>query len=368
MQPSYSRSGVARGFTLIELLVVIAIIAVLIALLLPAVQAAREAARRAQCVNNLKQIGLGLHNYHQTNDALPPGTLTTTVVGGTPIPNAGYSAHARMLNYLEQTAMYNAIDFSVETFNGTIGTQMNRTVITARLGIFLCPSDTPPSYNQRLGMGYAFTATGNNYYACFGAGLEYSCGPCCTNGPMNGVIGDRCNVGLRDITDGASNTVAFGEWKVGDGITSQISYSDLIDVNSYPPGVTRNTPMMEMAAGAGPFLTWLNTTCGPDLINNALRNSTNCLSYLGEVWIAGLPGISMGNLLLPPNSRTPNCMTGVNGYNNPGIFAARSSHPGGANVLMCDGSVRFLKDSTNINTIWALGSRGQGEIISADSY
>ncbi len=245
---------------------------------------------------------------------------------------------------------------------------MNRTIITTRLSGFLCPSDTPPSYSQMVGMPTGFAPPGNNYYASFGAGLEFSCGPCCTGGPMNGVVGDRCNVGFRDITDGLSNTVAFGEWKVGDGLPSMISSSDLIDVNSYPPGISRNKPQMQMAAGAGPFQNWLNTTCSPDLLNTALRKSTNALSYLGQAWIVGVPGISMGNVLLPPNARTPNCMTGTNGYNNPGIFDAKSNHPGGANFLMCDGSVRFLKDSINTMTLWSLGSRAQGEIIDASSY
>ena len=363
------RSRSTRAFTLIELLVVIAIIAVLIALLLPAVQAAREAARRAQCINNLKQIGLGLHNYHSANDTFPPGQLWTQIVGGILAPNASFSPHARLLANMEQSALYNAANFSVEAFNGAIGGQMNRTVVTTRLSLFLCPSDTPPGYQEGAnGWSYNFTSTGNNYFASFGSGLEFSCGPCCSGSPMNGVIGDRCTVGIRDITDGTSNTVAFGEWKVGDGNTAIFSLSDLIDVNSYPSGVVRNGPLMVMPAGGAPFMTWATVTCGVNEKNAALRAATNALSWLGEVWVAGIPGITMGDMLLAPNPNIANCMTGTSGFNNPGIFNSASFHPGGANFLLCDGSVRFLKNSTSVQTIWALGSRAQGEIISSDSY
>src|SRR5262249_25566191 len=154
------------GFTLIELLVVIAIIAVLIALLLPAVQAAREAARRAQCINNMKQIGLGLHNYHQINDCFPPGGLISPQYSGNTYGlQQSPSAFLRMLAQMEQQAAYNAENWSLSNDNDTYGTLANSTITIMRLAVFLCPSDTPPTW---LGTGTApinaIIAPGNNYF------------------------------------------------------------------------------------------------------------------------------------------------------------------------------------------------------------
>src|SRR3954451_7046923 len=126
-----------RGFTLIELLVVIAIIAVLIALLLPAVQAAREAARRAQCVNNLKQIGLALHNYHQSNDCFPLGNGCTGPGNVGPCTSwDGFSPQAQMLGSMEATALFNATNFNL---GGSAAA--NSTVITSKIATLMCPSD-----------------------------------------------------------------------------------------------------------------------------------------------------------------------------------------------------------------------------------
>jgi prepilin-type N-terminal cleavage/methylation domain-containing protein len=211
-----------RGFTLIELLVVIAIIAVLIALLLPAVQAAREAARRAQCVNNMKQIGPALHNYHSVNDCFPPGGLIINNPStGAALTNGSGSAHARLLGGLEQQAMYNAINWSLPLDGEPFGTTCNATVSLTRLSVFLCPSDTPPSYvgtgSSPLGIS---TAPGNSYFACLGSCLEFSGQN--TGGPPNGLfqyVGTLGNgrIGIRDVMDGTSNTIAFGEWKLGSG-------------------------------------------------------------------------------------------------------------------------------------------------------
>ena len=193
-----------RAFTLIELLVVIAIIAVLIALLLPAVQAAREAARRAQCVNNLKQIGLGMHNYHQTNDCFPPGGGPTTNSDRTARPeNGSFSALARMLNNMEQQALYNAANFGLSLKSDPYGFTVNATVVRTRLNGFLCPSCPAFSTNDTqstAASGGVFTAPGNNYFASYGASIEWVAPPQRAGGPPNGVFQvTGPPIGLRDI-------------------------------------------------------------------------------------------------------------------------------------------------------------------------
>jgi prepilin-type N-terminal cleavage/methylation domain-containing protein/prepilin-type processing-associated H-X9-DG protein len=359
-------SGRGRGFTLIELLVVIAIIAVLIALLLPAVQAAREAARRAQCVNNLKQIGLGLHNYHGANDSFPPAALPTYNAGSATAGavNTSWSAHARLLGNLDQMAFYNAANFAYgATNNDGYGIVANATVVGARISTFLCPSNVLPSWSAG-----SFTAPGLCYFASCGSSLETNGTE--TSGPPNGPFqyGGQ-NLGIRDIRDGTSNTIAFGEWQIGDGNVNIFTIpSDVVFVGVYPPGTTRNTPQMSMPAGSGPFLQWIQT-CASGEQNSADRGARTPTQ--GEDWAWGLNDYSMGNVLLPPNPKIPNC--NVSPGNNisiylPGMYGLSSFHPGGANVLLCDGSVRFLKNSTNMTTIWKLGSRDQSEVLSSDEF
>jgi prepilin-type N-terminal cleavage/methylation domain-containing protein/prepilin-type processing-associated H-X9-DG protein len=364
----------ARGFTLIELLVVIAIIAVLIALLLPAVQAAREAARRAQCVNNLKQIGLAMHNYHNVNDCFPPGGFP--LLPGNGCNNCCPSAHARMLGGLEQQALYNALNWSVGVLNDQNifnGTPMNITVTASRLTIFLCPSDTPPAWNMT---GTApvgqYRAPGNSYFANVGSSLEFagqqSGGP--PNGPFQyvGAVGNGA-LGIRDITDGTSNTIAFGEWRIGDGIQTTITIpTDVVYLGSLPNGTARNNGTLNMPNPVllANFPAWLQQ-CQAALTSQRTAQT----STLGEAWIFDITTRSLGNVLLAPNPKYPNCDSSTvasNTAQNPGMYGLSSRHPGGANILMCDGHVQFLKDSTNQNTIWALGSRAQGEVLDASSY
>jgi prepilin-type N-terminal cleavage/methylation domain-containing protein/prepilin-type processing-associated H-X9-DG protein len=358
-----------RGFTLIELLVVIAIIAVLIALLLPAVQAAREAARRAQCVNNLKQIGLGMHNYHQTNDCFPPNGLPVVVsTGGAPLDNASFSAVTRLLLFTEQSALFNAANFSYGASNDSYGGLANSTVTLRRLALFLCPSDTPPTFQLSVYFGVVpgGVAPGNSYPAIMGSSLEYSAAM--TGGPPNGVFAySGPPIGLRDIIDGGSNTVGFSEWKLGNGNSTGFAMpQDQTCGGATISGITRNTPTMSMPAGAAAFQKWLPTCAA-----NA-RAGMHCGKYagLGAAWAFDLPGMSLGNILLPPNPQYPNCLMASAGGSDdyPGVNGVSSYHPGGANMLMCDGSVRFLKNSTSLATVWSLGSRAQGEIIDAGSY
>jgi prepilin-type processing-associated H-X9-DG protein len=350
---------------------VIAIIAILIALLLPAVQAAREAARRAQCINNLKQIGLALHSYVAVNEVVPPAALDTPLAAGDTIENGGFGALARLLPFAEQQALYDACNFSINLINGTAGEWINSTASHTRVSGFLCPSDRPPTWpattvDQSI-------APGTNYFASVGSSLEFDSSR--SGGPPNGIFfyvktGYRGPVALRDITDGTSQTIALGEWRVGDGNDAIISVpTDIIFVGTYPPGVARNSPQMALAAGAGPFQQWARM-CASGLTVMADRTSTRT-SQLGMGWAWGLPGFSMGNVVLAPNPATPNCSTDTAANNtiwNPGIWTLSSRHAGGANVLLTDGSVRFLKDTTSLPVVWALGSRAQGEVLSADTY
>jgi prepilin-type N-terminal cleavage/methylation domain-containing protein/prepilin-type processing-associated H-X9-DG protein len=370
-----------RGFTLIELLVVIAIIAVLIALLLPAVQAAREAARRMQCTNNLKQIGLAIHNYQSGNDCFPPGSLDQRNADtGVLATNEDYSVHVRLLCYLEQQPLYNAVNFSVGCYNDILGDQMMVTVTATRLNVFLCPSDPPPTFNVWAGSSpplppNAPNAPGNNYMASVGSSMEFNY--FMSMGPPTGMFcyfpssattpgASGGSLGIRDCTDGTSNTIAFTEILIGTGNTLQwLPLTDWVFINSYPPGTARNTVQMTMPAGSGPFQQWL-AKCSAGALT-ATRGGHAV--YMGQAWAYGIVGYTLGHVLQAPNSQFPSCsVNGGGASQNPGSVDIKSFHPGGANVLMCDGSVRFLKNSTNILTVWALGSRAGGEIISADAY
>ncbi|WP_435009266.1 DUF1559 domain-containing protein [Tundrisphaera lichenicola] len=373
--PSTDSPAPGRGFTLIELLVVIAIIAVLIALLLPAVQAAREAARRIQCVNNLKQIGLALHNYHQTNECFPPGALALFLNGNTGSDtfynNRGPSAHARMLNYLEQAPLFDSLNFSVAIFNESVGISMNTTVTTTTINTFVCPSSPGAHWNFQGATAPLndYKSTGNSYFASFGSSIEFAAQQ--TGGPPNGpfpYIGTRgTSTAIRDVTDGTSNTIGFGEWKIGSGSNSTRSIQDVIFTGTYPAGTRRNNGTLTMPNPAlvASFPAWLESCA---TLWRAGEGRQPKSPTLGESWAFGLVGYSQGNLLLPPNAKYPNCNAASSGIQNPGVFGLSSYHPGGANVVMLDGSVRFLKDTISNPTIWALGSTRQGEVISADAY
>jgi prepilin-type N-terminal cleavage/methylation domain-containing protein/prepilin-type processing-associated H-X9-DG protein len=362
------------GFTLIELLVVIAIIAVLIALLLPAVQAAREAARRAQCVNNLKQIGLAMHNYHSSNDCLPAGAFPTIDQGtGKTAADQSFSAHFRMLPGMEQNAIYNAANFSLTCYNDSAQwpDAVNFTASTARLNSFLCPSDTAPSWTI-LGAAYYNNlatkkiAPGNSYFASVGSTIEYRYPQ--KGGPPNGLFWyNGPAIGIGQVRDGTSNTLAFGEWKIGTGVKTRVTLpQDVVFQGGFPTGMLNTTAGTEIVTAANyPNLkAWLNDCAG-----NIAGGRQNKSVVVGMNWAWGVMGLTFGTPLTAPNPKTPNCsISPGNTIENPGVFTFSSYHPGGAHGLMADGSVRFLKDGINPLVILSLGSRDQGEIMSSDAF
>jgi prepilin-type N-terminal cleavage/methylation domain-containing protein/prepilin-type processing-associated H-X9-DG protein len=326
------------GFTLIELLVVIAIIAVLIALLLPAVQAAREAARRAQCVNNLKQFGLAMHNYHDVNLALPLGR---TLQAGTYRP---FSQQARILGFMEQNNAFNALNFSLSSYDPA-----NVTAAAITINTFLCPSDTAQAIPTGLIVaGYPSGAV--NYRANEGTSVAMWYGADDTtnvnNGlvaPPNGLFYSSQSIKLSSVIDGTSNTAAFSEHVIGD--FSNAVATDISD--TFEPGTH---PLTSDDA--------LNFCLATTVANLGQQGYSN----VGAPWTYGYHSTTSYWHSAPPNSRS--CMFPPSRIST----TANSRHPGGVNVCLADGSVRFVKTSVNVQTWRALGTRNLGEVISSDAY
>jgi prepilin-type N-terminal cleavage/methylation domain-containing protein/prepilin-type processing-associated H-X9-DG protein len=361
-----------RGFTLIELLVVIAIIAVLIALLLPAVQSAREAARRTQCTNNLKQIGLALHNYHEQQGTFPMGSGQPTMDkpgGQVPIAKQGLSIHVAILPQLGEMPIYNAINFSFGMADNTplYAYQVNQTAQKSQINEFLCPSDP----NATVSFDSS-TATGNNcYYGCIGA-TTATFGPVLTD-PVTGSAGTNWSSiqysglfayqqskGVQNVTDGTSNSIAFSEAVVGRssegarqkfiGLTGvSIPAAALqYNVSTNPAGVQSGITACNAAWSAGK---------SPDI-------------QRGDSWVHGSMAMTLFNSVITPNG-VSNQWTYCSdtGSGSASRFSNSDSfHPGGVNVLMADGHVQFIKDSISQPIWWGLGTIAGGEVVSSDSY
>jgi prepilin-type processing-associated H-X9-DG protein len=327
------------------LLVVIAIIAVLIALLLPAVQAAREAARRMQCTNNLKQIGLALHNYASAfAEALPNNGYV-----GVGYPN-DHSPLVRLLPYLEQGNLYNVVNFDVQMGHpGT--TDLPAAMHTAaRLVVagFLCPSDgAQPIHDYALPSGARIPFASCNYAMNHGSGMDG------VFHPGNGVASDGlCWVGstvrLSAITDGTSNTLVFTESLIGPGTAPA---SGTPDFQAYRATVTSGTQDVANAADAGGFAAISSMVSG---WNGTRQNN----------WLRGsVPDGPMLNGRFVPNAKVPDLV-----YFSTKITAARSRHPGGVNACLADGSVRFVKDSIARDPWHAVWTRAGGEVVSSDAF
>ncbi|MDG3002349.1 DUF1559 domain-containing protein [Paludisphaera mucosa] len=337
------------GFTLIELLVVIAIIAVLIALLLPAVQSAREAARRAQCTNNLKQMGLAMHNYHQAAGSFPMGNAIAYSDPGVQTTWGTFSAHSMMLPYLEQTPLYNSCNFAWTVWYG-MGASLNATVWNTKVNAFLCPSD-----------GQAGKDHINSYFGSFGTGTD----PWAVN--TNGTFApEQTAYSVADITDGTSNTISHTEALVGDYNNTRTKWRQYV---SGVPGSVPGNMIVRDARTIMPQVVQYAQNCMQAIVATPGTNSNK-----GLAWATGSPGLTLTNIIFPPNSTQYafsscrwDCAAGC-GTDFGHIHISSSTHPGGVNVAFLDGSVRFVKNSIDQNTWMSLGSRDGEEVVSSSSY
>jgi prepilin-type N-terminal cleavage/methylation domain-containing protein/prepilin-type processing-associated H-X9-DG protein len=370
------------GFTLIELLVVIAIIAVLIGLLLPAVQAAREAARRIQCVNNLKQIGLALYTYENTYSAFPPLAVTVTTQydanggGKSTSPDQGPSVLLRIASQIEGGTLYNAFNWVESAVYGG-NNALNTTVRNATVRSFLCPSE-----NSAVSSNASFCGT--DYAASYGPQYNWGDTTGGTANPQTGPFVFSASRKVGDFTDGLSNSVSVLEVVRGDmspALYKGDGYDTVAAGTSWPGSGTESFPGPN-GANVALLQTYLSACSQLKAKDNGSSPYDNATLTLSDVtgqwgaahvyWANGRVAIgATANTGLTPNSNTPDCWTWAFknlGPNANGFWGSRSFHPGGVNTLFGDGSVKFVKDTINQYTWWAISSINQGEVVSADQY
>jgi prepilin-type N-terminal cleavage/methylation domain-containing protein/prepilin-type processing-associated H-X9-DG protein len=391
-----------RGFTLIELLVVIAIIAILIALLLPAIQSAREAARRAQCTNNLKQLGLAAHSYLSQQGTFPPLVQNGSFnVWGNTFGVAGryydpwpLDWTASLLGQLEQVPLFNQLNFYVSS--GWLGPTsagwdpQNTTVLATQIGVLLCPSE-----DRKLTM--IGPGTRKNYVANVGGPASFYAWsgilvPLKDNPPWDyaGVYWNSnsgSTFGFEGITDGSSNTALFSETLLGSGPTSPISLSAAgTRVSTYMWYLPLAVIPDQGPQGGIQALQFMQACKALPGIQQSIGNLPPAR---GNIWMAGNPGSSLCwdayNHFMPPNMAAcaalndPNVNPGGAGGTGLGTTTGgwgtymdaippSSNHSGGINICFGDGSVRFVKNSVAYQNWWAIGTRNGQEALSSDTY
>lgn len=329
-----SSPRVIPGYTIVELLVVIAIIGLLAALLLPAVQYAREAARRASCSNNLRQLGLALYQYQSSVGTFPPywiHSLLPFYSTHSPYIVNQVSAQTMLLPQLDQRPLYDSINFSAPCSLFPITTEHSENETAARVvvGVFLCPSDS-------LTAAQAFGPI--SYRANAGP-----CGACASPQGMSGGLFTTRGATTASVADGLSNTLGFAEKLVGSPDGSPFDpRRDWYNVSGQPPQTTLLTPTRWVEYCADLFLQVPGF--GPS----------------GGSWLVGDDASNLFFAAAPPNPPLTDCATHL-----AGVLSASSTHPGGVNVSMADGSVRFVSQTINAQVWRALGTRAGGEVISA---
>jgi prepilin-type processing-associated H-X9-DG protein/prepilin-type N-terminal cleavage/methylation domain-containing protein len=343
------------AMTLVELLVVLAIIAILIGLLLPAVQKVREAANRLKCENNLKQLGLALHNHHDTNGSFPPGY---TVSGTDNLEMGGFSGFVQMLPFLEQDNLFRTWDLSGKWYDPP-----NDSLVSVEVKVFYCPSNRS---NGRIDMAFLVPIAGRplpnpaacDYLMCKGANAAL-CEHCQIPAEGRGAFDVNTSTRLDDITDGTSHTFAIGE---GAGNNPRFGfrryYPDTTPATGLFPG---QTPYIDQSWSQGPAATTALHSLG--LMGGSVLGITAVRGGQSDPWDEPMNR----TLCLPSFDCNQGCVnsgTTPNTYDTTAGF--RSLHPGGCNFLFCDGSVRFVRDVLSPDTYRAMSTLAGGEVV-ADS-
>ena len=329
-----------RGFTLIELLVVIAIIAVLVAILLPAVQQAREAARRTQCKNNLKQIGLALHNYEEMHGVFPPGYIARDVDADDPAvaeTGSGFAWPTMLLPLMDQAGVHSRLDFEGDAIDDE-SLDAAQTVVSE----FLCPSDPAPNFFDVTDGLATYTLPRSNYAGMYGYG-SVTMAPGAPE--PAGLLYRNSSVLMRDILDGSSNTIAVAERRFEqDFVAGEAPVQAGTTWYAVIPNAARPSGMM-MAGGMGGMGSVMPDEQSPSLV----------LGHVGQMMAmgGGMGGGGMGGMPMAMH-HTPNTTNHIVNFS--------SHHPGGVHYLMCDGSVSFIAETIDYDTFRNLGQIADGEI------